>query len=127
MKLIQFFIYFSLFSLCACAQQSKNNYTKIERMIPMRDGVKLFTAIYIPNDNSEKHPFLLERTPYSCAPYGESNYRNRLGPNELFKNEAYIYVYQDVRGRHESEGNFQEMTPAIDNKKSSKDVDESSD
>ena len=48
----------------------RDNYYKIERMIPMRDGVKLFTAIYIPKDNNEKHPFLLTRTPYSCAPYG---------------------------------------------------------
>jgi putative CocE/NonD family hydrolase len=127
MKLIQYIFLFCILSLNACAQQSKDSYAKIERMIQMRDGVKLFTAIYIPKDNSEKHAFLLERTPYSCAPYGESNYRNRLGPNSLFKDEAYIYVYQDVRGRHMSEGNFQEMTPAIDNKKSSKDVDESSD
>ena len=127
MKLIQCIFLFCILSLDACAQQSKDGYTKIERMIPMRDGVKLFTAIYIPKDNSEKHAFLLERTPYSCAPYGETNYTNSLGPNGLFKNEAYIYVYQDVRGRHMSEGNFQEMTPAIDNKKSNTDVDESSD
>jgi putative CocE/NonD family hydrolase len=105
----------------------KNNYTKIERMIPMRDGVKLFTAIYIPKDSGEKYPFLIERTPYSCRPYGENNYPGRLGPNKYFPGEKYIFVYQDVRGRHMSEGQFQEMTPAIDNKKSAKDVDESSD
>jgi len=49
-----------------------NNYTKTEIMVPMRDGTKLFTTIYAPKDNSEKHPILLERTPYSCAPYGEN-------------------------------------------------------
>ena len=96
-------------------------------MVPMRDGVRLFTAIYIPNNNSEKHPFLIERTPYSCAPYGENNLRNSPGPNPLFEKENYIFVHQDVRGRHMSEGQFKEMTPAIDNKKSNTDVDESSD
>lgn len=127
MKLIKCITLFCILSFYACAQQPKDNYTKIERMISMRDGVKLYTAIYVPKDNTEKHPFLMVRTPYSCAPYGENNYRNRLGPNALFKDEAYIYVYQDVRGRHMSEGNFQEMTPAIDNKKTNTDVDESSD
>ncbi|HWB27901.1 MAG TPA: CocE/NonD family hydrolase [Chitinophagaceae bacterium] len=105
----------------------RSNYTKIERMIPMRDGVKLFTSIYIPKDSSEKYPILMQRTPYSCAPYGENNYRGRLGPNGLFPAEKYIFVYQDVRGRHMSEGQFHEMTPAIDHKKSNTDVDESSD
>ena len=52
-----------------------NNYTKTEIMVPMRDGTKLFTTIYAPKDNSEKHPILLERTPYSCAPYGENIFR----------------------------------------------------
>jgi len=93
----------------------------------MRDGVKLFTAIYIPKDSSQKYPILMERTPYSCAPYGEDKYTYRLGPNKLFAAEKYIFVYQDVRGRHASEGKFEEMTPAIDHKKSNKDVDESSD
>ena len=105
----------------------RNNYTKIERMVPMRDGVKLYTAIYIPNDTAEKYPFLMERTPYDCAPYGETNYPGRLGPNKLFPQEKYIFVYQDVRGRHMSEGKFEEMTPAIDYKKANTDVDESSD
>lgn len=105
----------------------KANYTKIERMIPMRDGVKLFTAIYIPKDSSEKYPILMMRTPYSCRPYGEDKYPGRLGPNGLFPAEKYIFVNQDVRGRYASEGKFEEMTPAIDHKKSKSDVDESSD
>ena len=104
-----------------------NNYTKKEVYIPMRDGKKLFTAVYIPKDTSENYPILMMRTPYSVAPYGENNFKEKLGPNPLFANEKYIYVYQDVRGRHMSEGDFQEMTPAIDNKKSNKDIDESSD
>ncbi|MBS1920817.1 MAG: CocE/NonD family hydrolase [Bacteroidetes bacterium] len=105
----------------------KENYTKREVMIPMRDGVKLFTAVYEPKDNSHSYPILMERTPYSCSPYGEDKFPGRLGPNEDLMKEKYIFVYQDVRGRFKSEGDFQEMTPAIDNKKSNKDVDESSD
>ncbi|HEY6975039.1 MAG TPA: CocE/NonD family hydrolase [Chitinophagaceae bacterium] len=111
----------------SCAQQTSNDYIKIERMISMRDGIKLFTAIYIPKDTSGKYPVLMMRTPYSCAPYGETNFRRNLGPNRLFADEKYIYVYQDVRGRHMSEGTFREMTPAIDNKQTNKDIDESSD
>ncbi|WP_133990504.1 CocE/NonD family hydrolase [Dinghuibacter silviterrae] len=103
------------------------NYTKIERRIPMRDGVKLFTAIYIPHDTTEDHAFMMMRTPYSCAPYGENSFPRRLGPSRFFPREKYIFVVQDVRGRYMSEGQFQEMTPAIDNKRNKKDVDESSD
>ena len=105
----------------------KNLYTKKEVYITMRDGMRLFTSIYIPKDTTEQYPFLMERTPYSVAPYGEDNYARRLGPNPLFVSEKYIFVYQDVRGRHLSEGRFHEMTPAIDNKKNKTDVDESSD
>ena len=105
----------------------KDNYIKKEFRIPMRDGIRLFTSVYIPKDSSEKYPILMERTPYSVNPYGEDHYATRLGPNRFFKTEKYIFVYQDVRGRHMSEGNFQEMTPAIDNKKNNTQVDESSD
>lgn len=93
----------------------------------MRDGVKLFTGVYIPKDATQSYPILLQRTPYSVAPYGENNYRRRLGPNNLFAKEKYIFVYQDVRGRHMSEGEFKEMTPAKDTKKDTTQVDESSD
>jgi len=104
------------------------NYSKIERMIPMRDGVRLFSAIYIPKKSAGKSPFLMERTPYSCSPYGEKNIPWwGLGPTPLLLRENYIFVYQDVRGRYKSEGSFEEMTPAIDNKKSNHDTDESSD
>ena len=97
------------------AQQAtlKDQYNKIERLIRMRDGIKLFTAIYIPKNQTEKSPFLLMRTPYSCTPYGEQNYPRRLGPSQLFANEKYIHVMQDVRGRYMSEGTFEEMTPHI--------------
>src|SRR5450755_1215256 len=82
-----------------------DNYTKIERMIPMRDGVRLFTSIYIPKDGNEQYPFLIERTPYGCAPYGEGNLsKYSIGPNRVLMLEKYIFVNQDVRGRYKSEG-----------------------
>ena len=127
MKTASFLILFTACFFCSCAQQTAGGYKKIERMLPMRDGTKLFTSIYIPLNNAEKHAFLIERTSYSCAPYGEQNFKRSLGPNPLFEKENYIFVYQDVRGRHMSEGQFQEMTPAIDHKENNKTVDESSD
>ncbi len=103
------------------------NYIKIERRIPMRDGAKLFTSIFIPKDTSQKYPLLICRTPYSVAPYGENNFRIPAGSNRLFDKEKMIFVYQDVRGRYLSEGKFIANRPYIKNKKSNKDVDESSD
>jgi uncharacterized protein len=106
----------------------KDHYYKTERYIAMRDGIRLFTSMYIPKDSSEKHPILLTRTPYSCAPYGENNWRpwwNRF-QREYFKG-GYIMVTQDMRGRYMSEGEFQIIPPYIKNKKSKSDIDEASD
>jgi uncharacterized protein len=111
----------------APAYDVKAHYTKYEYRIPMRDGVHLFTSIYVPKDASKAYPFLLNRTPYSVGPYGVDQYRKRLGPSEEFEKAGYIFVNQDVRGRYMSEGKFQEMTPHIDDKKSKNDVDDSSD
>ncbi|QEM07773.1 CocE/NonD family hydrolase [Mucilaginibacter rubeus] len=107
----------------------KEHFTKKEVYITMRDGVKLFTSIYTPKDASSqnKYPMMMMRTCYSIAPYGEDKYPQRLGPSEIMMKEGYIFVYQDVRGRWKSEGNWTNMTPVIDNKKSKKDVDEGSD
>ena len=105
----------------------KAHYTKYEYRIPMRDGVHLFTAVYVPKDASQAYPFLMDRTPYSVAPYGVDQYPKRLGPSDEFEKAGYIFVYQDVRGRYMSEGTFIEMRPHIDVKKSPKDVDDSSD
>src|SRR6516162_1006996 len=103
------------------AYDVREHYTKFEFAIPMRDGVKLFTSIYVPKDISRTFPFLMDRTPYSVAPYGVDNYRTSLGPSEAFERAGYIFAYQDVRGRYMSEGTFQEMRPHIDNKKSKND------
>jgi putative CocE/NonD family hydrolase len=111
------------------ANYPKVNYTKKEVYITMRDGTKLFTAIYTPKDASKtrKYPMVMQRTCYSIAPYGEDKFPVRLGPSELMMKEGYIVVMQDVRGRWKSEGTWTNMTPVIDNKKSKKDVDEGSD
>jgi putative CocE/NonD family hydrolase len=104
------------------------HYTKYEFRIPMRDGKRLFTAVYVPKDTANgPYPFLMNRTPYSVAPYGEDQYRKSLGPSQAFEQSGYIFVYQDVRGRWASEGTWVEMTPHIDDKKSPQDVDDSSD
>src|SRR5215831_17252402 len=105
----------------------KAHYTKYEYRIPMRDGKKLFTSVYVPKDASQPYPILIDRTPYSVAPYGEDQYKKQIGPSDEFEKAGYIVVYQDVRGRYMSEGDFVEMHPHIDNKKSAKDVDDSSD
>ncbi|SHG89256.1 CocE/NonD family hydrolase [Pedobacter caeni] len=114
------------------AQQSdsayvRENYTKIERSIPMRDGIKLFTAIYVPKNKGKKYPFMINRTPYTVSPYGEDKYKTTLGPSPLFLREGFIFVYQDVRGKWMSEGEFVDVRPHLDQKKGKKDIDESSD
>jgi putative CocE/NonD family hydrolase len=108
------------------------HYTKYEFRIPMRDGKRLFTAVYVPKVSSfpadpGPYPMLMDRTPYSVAPYGEDQYPPRLGPSDEFEKAGYIFVYQDVRGRWMSEGDFLEMRPHIDVKKSAQDVDDASD
>jgi len=111
----------------------RDNYTKREALIPMRDGVKLFTAIYEPKDGSTPHPFMMIRTPYSVGPYGEDKFRTSLGPSEAFvrlPNDGqggFIFVYQDVRGTHMSEGELVNMTPHVAVKDSPSDIDESTD
>jgi putative CocE/NonD family hydrolase len=127
---------FSIVSTAFCYAQSntldsawvKDNYYKIEKMIPMRDGNKLFTAVYIPKDSSEKHPILMKRTPYSAGPYGEANFPESFWNSyyRLYMRENYIMVVQDVRGKFMSEGNYMDVRPFISNKTGNQ-VDEASD
>lgn len=106
----------------------RENYTKMERYVPMRDGVRLFTTIYAPKDATEKHPILMNRTPYSCAPYGEDNWRDMWNSHwKYYLREGYIIVIQDVRGRWMSEGEFVDVRPFNPNKKTPQDIDEASD
>ncbi|WP_298246547.1 CocE/NonD family hydrolase [uncultured Christiangramia sp.] len=104
----------------------KDHYDKMEVDIPMRDGVKLHTTIYTPKDTSSEYPMLMQRTPYSSRPYGEDQFRSKIGPNEIMMKEGNIIVYQDVRGRWMSEGKYDNMRAFIPNKKG-KEVDEASD
>jgi len=103
------------------------HYVKSEHMIPMRDGVKLFTSVFVPRDKTRTYPMLMKRTPYNVAPYGEDKYPARLGPSELFIKAGYIFVNQDVRGRFASEGEFVQVTPHRTAKTKPTDVDESTD
>lgn len=91
----------------------RSHYTKHEKRIPMRDGVRLFTAIYVPNDAGagKTYPVLMKRTPYSVGPYGAAEYPERLGPSAPYAEEGFIFVEQDVRGRYLSEGTFVNMRP----------------
>ena len=105
----------------------KASYTKYEYRIPMRDGKRLFTAVYAPKDQAKTYPILLNRTPYSCKPYGVDQYRENLGPSALFSKAGYIFVYQDVRGRWASEGEFVDMRPQLTANHGQQEIDESTD
>jgi uncharacterized protein len=108
----------------------RENYSKFEHHIPMRDGVKLFTSVYVPKDifsDGKAYPILMQRTGYSVAPYGADQYRANLGPSEFFEKEKFIFVYQDVRGRFMSEGDFVTIRPHKPLKNGPNDTDESTD
>jgi len=109
------------------AEYVRANYTKFEYRIPMRDGVELFTAVYAPNDRSQRYPMLMLRTPYGIHPYGASQYGERLGPSELYERDGFIFVFQDVRGRYMSEGEFDNMRPHVPTKTKPEQTDESTD
>jgi uncharacterized protein len=89
----------------------QQHYSKIEFDVPMRDGAKLFTVVYVPRDTSRRYPILLQRTPYSAGPYGPNTYRPDLGPSLRFVQAGYIFAWQDVRGKFMSDGQFDNMRP----------------
>ena len=93
----------------------RENYSKFEYRIPMRDGVKLFTSVYIPKDVVHGRPDVsrscCSARRYSVAPYGEDKFRANLGPSEFFAREKFIFVYQDARGRYMSEGDYSPIRP----------------
>ncbi|MBN1252676.1 MAG: CocE/NonD family hydrolase [Bacteroidales bacterium] len=128
-------------SLLACINTNKNivtaingdslfiaeNYTKNEYFVEMRDRVKLFTSVYSPKDKSKTYPILFKRTPYSCIPYGENNLAESIGSSMKLVKDLYIFVYQDVRGKFMSEGEFEDVRPLADNYNDSTKIDESTD
>ncbi len=135
-KIAPAFVFFGLLAWTATAEDDepmsraeyvRTSYTKFEHRVPMRDGKLLFTAVYSPNDTEETYPILMFRTPYSVSPYGADRYRQDLGPSEELEKEGFIFVFQDVRGRFMSEGEYVNMRPHIDKKKTQQDIDESTD
>lgn len=110
----------------ALGVSAEDVYRKDEYRIPMRDGIKLFTAVYVPKEGGP-YPILIKRTPYSVSPYGEEKFPSSLGPSDLFMEDGYIFVYQDVRGRYMSEGDFVNMRPHRDTHGNRSGVDESTD
>ena len=110
----------------ANADYVKEHYDKIEKYITMRDGTKLFTSIYTPKDKSKKYPILLNRTPYTVAPYGEGKFKASLGNFPEMMKKGYIFVYQDVRGKWMSEGTFEDIRPTK-TKENKHTIDESTD
>ena len=134
-----FLLFLVLFFFQSCKRTTKKgvaeieenyvaqHYKKQEVAIEMRDGVKLHTTIYSPKDTSMEYPIVMQRTPYSSRPYGEGQFRTRIAPNINMMKEGYIVVYQDVRGRWMSEGQYENMRAYIPNKTDSSQVDESSD
>ncbi len=105
---------------------ARERLTKQESYIPMRDGVRLFTSVYVPKDTSQTYPILLRRTPYNSEPGGEDSYRNLMLNAHLIE-DGYILAFQDVRGRYMSEGEFVDVRPFNPNKTSEEDIDENSD
>ena len=108
----------------------RENYTKFEYRIPARDGVLLFVSVYVPKDvfsDARTYPVMMQRTPYSVAPYGLDQYRTSLGPSELFAKEKFIFVYGDVRGRYMSGGLPTQLKPHVASKPGPSATDESTD
>ncbi|WP_293930161.1 CocE/NonD family hydrolase [Sphingobacterium sp. UBA6645] len=108
------------------ADYVKQHYNKTEKYITMRDGKRLFTAIYTPKDKTKKYPILINRTPYTVAPYGENEYKKSLGSFPEMAELGYIFVYQDVRGKWMSEGEFEDIRPTR-TKENGHQIDESTD
>ncbi|MEX2116746.1 MAG: CocE/NonD family hydrolase, partial [Bacteroidota bacterium] len=105
----------------------KKHYRKSEHMVPMRDGVRLFTSVYVPLDTTRFYPIMFVRTPYSVAPYGVDKYRTTLGPSKLFDRQGYIFVHQDIRGKFMSEGKYEYHAPIRPEENGTKPVDHSTD
>ena len=91
------------------------HYIKREERIAVRDGVRLFTSVYVPRDAApgRRYPILLQRTPFSAGPYGAAAYPRTPAPSPFMLRDGYIFVTQEVRGRYLSEGTFQNVRPLL--------------
>ncbi|WP_332368194.1 CocE/NonD family hydrolase [Spirosoma telluris] len=101
-----FMLFLLLIILGSAVGQVRERYQKFEYQLPMRDGVTLYTAVYVPLDASvlKPYPFLMQRTCFGSMPYGIDQYKATLGPSPTLQADGYIFVYQDVRGRWASGG-----------------------
>ncbi|WP_010521067.1 CocE/NonD family hydrolase [Aquimarina agarivorans] len=130
-KLLVLFTFYLLNSYTYAQQVDstyvKKHYSKSVHNIKMRDGIKLYTIVYTPKDQSKKYPILLNRTCYNASKYDNFNAIGQ--PSGYLVQDKYILVYQDVRGRYMSEGKFTTLTPNIpgNDKKNKTAIDESSD
>jgi putative CocE/NonD family hydrolase len=115
----------SLCKLTAFAQvtNADDKYSRQEIMIPMRDGIKLHTVVYIPKVQTEPLPFLIERTPYGVNDYPSPE---KIQYVKDMADDNYIFVYQDIRGRYLSEGKFMMQRSSRDKSKAGS-FDEASD
>ena len=111
----------------ARAEYIRQHYAKYEYEIPMRDGKTLFTAVYVPYDRTKPYPMLMMRTPYSVGPYGSNQYKKTLAPDQAFEKEGFIFVFQDVRGRFRSQGEYVNMRPQDAYKRGKGAVDDATD
>lgn len=105
----------------------RDNYVKTEHMVAMRDNVRLYTIVYSPKDDTKDYPVLLFRTPYSIGPYELNRFRSPLGPTAEFDRDKYIFVFQDVRGKFRSEGDFEVIRPLARDRSDQIKTDESTD
>jgi uncharacterized protein len=128
---------FAFFGLLSCSLHAADtgdtnaawlaeHYTKYEHRIPMRDGVRLFTRVYVPKDDSQAWPIILTRTPYALKPYGTGNYNDPAGSIRTLAKDKFVLVTQDVRGRYGSEGEYMHVRP-FNPKKGPNEIDENSD
>ena len=114
-----FTLFLSLMDTARAAEPVGERYRKVEYRIPMRDGVMLYTAVYVPRDAStgKTYPFLMQRTCFGSMPYGPDQYKSALGPSPTLQADGYLFVYQDVRGRWASQGNWTNMTPIVSDRR----------
>jgi len=134
-KILMKNIFFTLLLLCisfisfgqVTSTYLRENFDKNIYEIPMRDAKTLYTIVYTPKPDGNKYPIILNRTCYNASNSDNFTFGNQ--PSQSLVNEKYIFVFQDVRGRYMSEGEFDNMRPNIPgNKKKKKDeIDESSD
>ncbi len=128
--------WFLLFAMVCCAasapaqdaQYLRQHYLKQQHRVPMRGGVRLFTTVYLPRDTTRPHPIIMTRTPYSVAPYDRDSFPSNVGnQRRAYFHAGYIVVYQDVRGRYLSEGEYVNVRPYVEPKRTKQDIDETTD